>query len=675
MKATGIGLTILILTVAGAALAAGPTSDDLYNTIRANDLARLRSLVHSSADANTKDGRGETPLMYTAAVGSLEAMKFLIAKGADVNAQNEFGSTALIWSATDLAKVKLLLSHGANVNTASKRGRTALFLAAMTDRSAETVRLLLAKGADPKITDSLKNTILNAAAAGNDTETIRLIIDAGVDVNAANVLGLTPLIVSAGDNGNVRAVKMLLAKGAHVNAVSPAPFLFASLSPKAGTPQLGSITALGMAAPFGPAELVKALLDAGADVNVKDVRDMTPLMLAVGTDHQDPEVIRMLLDHGAKLEPKSILGETAHDWARKIALPPGIQLLNAKTEEGPRAIPVAAVAPLEPRAAVERSVALLERTTRQFFANSGCAACHSQGITDMAAGEARSKGIRVDDNAARERVQMVKVQYPAEALYERMDLLIPEITGYSTAGLAAMGYAPDKMTDAMASVIAAQQLANGSWHRGGPSRPPAEEGDIFRTALAVRAMKIYGPPGRATEMNARIAKAKQWLLSAKAINAEDRNMQMLGLHWAGADARELGRLTKALLALQQSEGGWRQRDEFPADAYATGETLYTLAVAGGIAPTDPAYQKGVKFLLGTQATDGSWHVVSRAPKFQVYFESGFPYGGDQWISAWATGWASMALAQAIPPPLVAQISGVAQISTVAQVSDLRKPHR
>src|SRR5580704_5923300 len=157
MKATRIGLTILILTVAGAALAAGPTSDDLYNAIRANDLTRLRSLVHDSADANTKDGRGETPLMYAAVVGSLDAMKFLIAKGADVNAQNEFGSTALIWSATDLAKVRLLLAHGANVDVASKRGRTALFLAAMTDRSAETVRLLLAKGADPKVTDSLKN--------------------------------------------------------------------------------------------------------------------------------------------------------------------------------------------------------------------------------------------------------------------------------------------------------------------------------------------------------------------------------------------------------------------------------------------------------------------------------------------------------------------------------------
>ncbi len=213
MKATGIGLAILILTVGGTALAAGPTSDDLYNAIRANDLARLHSLVHGSADANTKDGRGETPLMYAAAVGSLDAMKFLIAKGADINAQNEFGSTALIWSATDLAKVKLLLAHGANVNAASKRGRTALFLAAMTDRSAETVRLLLAKGADPKITDSFKNTMLMAAAAGNDIETIRMIIDTGVDVNAANALGMTPLIVSAGNNGNIARRKDVARQG------------------------------------------------------------------------------------------------------------------------------------------------------------------------------------------------------------------------------------------------------------------------------------------------------------------------------------------------------------------------------------------------------------------------------------------------------------------------------
>jgi hypothetical protein len=43
----------------------------------------------------------------------------------------------------------------------------------------------------------------------------------------------------------------------------------------------------------------------------------------------------------------------------------------------------------------------------------------------------------------------------------------------------------------------------------------------------------------------------------------------------------------------------------------------------------------------------SWYVRSRAPKFQPYFESGFPYGHDQWISQMATGWAAAALTLAI----------------------------
>ncbi len=54
--------------------------------------------------------------------------------------------------------------------------------------------------------------------------------------------------------------------------------------------------------------------------------------------------------------------------------------------------------------------------------------------------------------------------------------------------------------------------------------------------------------------------------------------------------------------------------------------------------------RAVKLLLATQSQDGSWHVASRATKFQQYFESGFPYEHDQWISTMATGWAANALA-------------------------------
>ena len=102
---------------------------------------------------------------------------------------------------------------------------------------------------------------------------------------------------------------------------------------------------------------------------------------------------------------------------------------------------------------------------------------------------------------------------------------------------------------------------------------------------------------------------------------------------------------------EQPDGGWQQRDGLASDAYATGESMYALAKAGGVAPSDPAYQKGVRFLLTTQrASDGSWRVESRSPKFQAFFQSGFPYGANQWISQWATGWATMALAQALEPP-------------------------
>ena len=58
--------------------------------------------------------------------------------------------------------------------------------------------------------------------------------------------------------------------------------------------------------------------------------------------------------------------------------------------------------------------------------------------------------------------------------------------------------------------------------------------------------------------------------------------------------------------------------------------------------------KGEAYLLSTQAADGSWYVASRAPKFQPYFEGGFPYAHDQWISQWATGYASLALSYSLP---------------------------
>ncbi len=204
------------------------------------------------------------------------------------------------------------------------------------------------------------------------------------------------------------------------------------------------------------------------------------------------------------------------------------------------------------------------------------------------------------------------------------------------------------MTDAMVANIAAAQRADGSWHVGAAARPPAEEGDIFRTAVCIRALQSYSPPGRAAEIASRVAKAREWLSQAKPQTTEDRAMQLLGLHWSGADGHSLKTFAKALLDTQQSDGGWRQRNAQATESYSTGEALYALASAAGIAPSNRAYQRGVKFLLSTQKSDGSWFVASRTPEIQAYFEGGFPYGHDQWISSWGTAWAAIALTQALP---------------------------
>jgi hypothetical protein len=84
----------------------------------------------------------------------------------------------------------------------------------------------------------------------------------------------------------------------------------------------------------------------------------------------------------------------------------------------------------------------------------------------------------------------------------------------------------------------------------------------------------------------------------------------------------------------------------PSDAYATGEALVALRESRSVDVSNAAYRKGLEYLLRTQIADGSWSVETRAVPIQAYFESGFPYGVNQWISAAATAWATTALALA-----------------------------
>jgi hypothetical protein len=137
---------------------------------------------------------------------------------------------------------------------------------------------------------------------------------------------------------------------------------------------------------------------------------------------------------------------------------------------------------------------------------------------------------------------------------------------------------------------------------------------------------------------------------------EDKIMLVSGLDWSGADAEEVAHAARVLLAEQREDGGWAQLKTLDSDAYATGHALVALEEAGVLLTTDAAYRRGLEYLLRTQQADGTWITKTRAFPFQPLKESGFPHGRDQWISAAATSWAAMALANAIEPATVAGVS-------------------
>jgi len=198
------------------------------------------------------------------------------------------------------------------------------------------------------------------------------------------------------------------------------------------------------------------------------------------------------------------------------------------------------------------------------------------------------------------------------------------------------------------ALLADSQEPDGRWRAVEVQlRPPITESDVAATARTIQALQGYSIPARRQEFAKRIARGLAWLKQTKPVRAEDSSMRLSGLTWGGASEGDLKSAANGLLSLQRPDGGWGNNPYMDSDAYATGGALVALAESGVVNVNGSAYQRGVKYLLSTQFPDGSWHVRSRAIKFQPYFESGFPFGHDQWISTAATAWASQAIA--LPP--------------------------
>jgi len=164
----------------------------------------------------------------------------------------------------------------------------------------------------------------------------------------------------------------------------------------------------------------------------------------------------------------------------------------------------------------------------------------------------------------------------------------------------------------------------------------------------MRALQLYAPKTDRAEYEKAVQLAASWLVKATPKTDEDRVWRLQGLAWAGRDKDAAAKAMRELAGAQRPDGGWAQMASLGSDAYATGRVLVALQAAG-MPVSDPVYRRGVQFLLNSQMEDGSWNVRTRALAFQPYFETGFPHGVDQSISAAGTGWATMALILSAQP--------------------------
>ncbi|HEY3966845.1 MAG TPA: ankyrin repeat domain-containing protein [Planctomycetaceae bacterium] len=617
-----------------------PKAARMMELLRDGDQPAFQTMLSEDRRiARLKGPGGSTPLMYAVLYADADAVRLLLDHGADPNIRNEVGASALMWAVDDLEKTRVLLQRGADVNARSDDGRTALSIAASRSGSLAVVSILLDAGADPSVkSPSYKGplTPLREAAEVGDEAVVRLLIERGANVKSAGPLPLIGALI-ANDAGCVD----LLIPSADRATLSMA---LASLGPPLGNP-----------AGFGNAKLIQRLLDHGADVNAGGPGGRSILMNLANSDSLPVETVAALIDRGADANARTKAGQTALDFAMQRGQTPLVDLL-VKAGAKPGNAPPVQVSPPKPagsvRAALLRTIPLLQRSDVDFLQKTGCVSCHHNTLTAMTVAAARSAGVPVDDEAARK--QLASIASYIDVWRERalQGLGIPgdiDTVSQVLIGMAAEKHPTDAATDALAHYLKSRQSPDGQW-RSLTHRPPLESSAIQSTAVSLRALQVYAPGARRNEYATAIERASEWLKQAPVATTQDRAFRLLGLRWAGEDERLLRReATRDLLREQRTDGGWAELPSLASDAYATGQALVALNEAGALAATDPAYQRGIEFLLSTQLEDGSWHMTSRSIPFQPYFESGFPHGRNQWISAAATNWAAMALIAAAGP--------------------------
>lgn len=302
------------------------------------------------------------------------------------------------------------------------------------------------------------------------------------------------------------------------------------------------------------------------------------------------------------------------------------------------------------KAAVVKSLPLLEQSARvSMEKRKQCFTCHNQGLPVMALTTARNRGLAVDEEGLRR-----QLQFTADFLARGRDnYLAGKGQGGQalTAGAALLtleqgGWKADANTAAVTEYLLTWQKDLDHW-KPQSIRPPSEESLFAISYVAVRGLKTFGTPEQRERIERRREQVRTWAHRTPATGTEDRVFRLWLLKDAETDGAKLREAAEELSGAQRADGGWAQLAGMESDAYATGTALVALHQAGGMAVTDPVYQRGLKWLLQSQVADGSWHVRTRSKPIQTYYESGYPHGEDQFISITAASWATTALALAL----------------------------
>ncbi len=298
MSARTLVVAIVVLSCSVLAAHAG----EFHRAIEAGDQARVAEMLRADPQlANQPDESDRyrsLPLHFAAMHGHIEIAQALLAAGAAIDGGDSDNSRPLDVAAQrgQVEMVKFLLDRGADINQADNNRSNPLSFA-ISSRQPAVVRLLIERGADPQAigAGSLADLLPRMAHSG-DLETIEFLLSRGVDINHADQGGTTPLLAAAW-SGRGELLRFLVARGADVNKADS----------DGDTPLMNALRG-------GHVEAAQVLLGAKADLRAAEAHfGRSPLHLAVITGKAD--VVRALLDAGAPIDAQDRAGRLPIDLA------------------------------------------------------------------------------------------------------------------------------------------------------------------------------------------------------------------------------------------------------------------------------------------------------------------------------------------------------------------------